>query len=83
MHDLYLSENPFQSSNVDPKDDTSVNDSAIEINTMSATLGLDKPRSVENLGKVDVNLTVDDTIVAEASTKADVHPTVDPVQKVV
>ncbi|MCI83891.1 hypothetical protein A2U01_0105167, partial [Trifolium medium] len=49
----------------------------------SETLGLEKPKSVENLGKVDVNPTVDDTIVAEASTKVDVNPTVDPVQKVV
>ncbi|MCI53012.1 hypothetical protein A2U01_0074258, partial [Trifolium medium] len=39
--------------------------------------------SVENLGKDDVNPTVDDTTVAEASTKADVHPSVNPVQKVV
>ncbi|MCI85421.1 hypothetical protein A2U01_0106700, partial [Trifolium medium] len=38
------------------------------------TLGLDKPRSVENLGKDDANPIVDDTTVVEASTKADVNP---------
>ncbi|MCI48514.1 hypothetical protein A2U01_0069757, partial [Trifolium medium] len=47
------------------------------------TLGLEESRSVENLGKIDVNPTIDDTAVAEASTKVDVNPTVDPVQKVV
>ncbi|MCI73988.1 hypothetical protein A2U01_0095252, partial [Trifolium medium] len=46
-------------------------------------LGLDKPRSDENLGKDDINPSVDDTIVAEASTKADVNLAVDLVQKVV
>ncbi|MCI88587.1 hypothetical protein A2U01_0109874, partial [Trifolium medium] len=49
----------------------------------SETLGLEEPRSAENLGKVDVNPIVDDTTVAEASTMVDVNPTVDPVQKVV
>ncbi|MCI60015.1 hypothetical protein A2U01_0081270, partial [Trifolium medium] len=45
------------------------------------TLGSDKPRSVENLGKDDANPTVNDTTVVEASTKADVNLTVDFVQK--
>ncbi|MCI73083.1 hypothetical protein A2U01_0094347, partial [Trifolium medium] len=48
----------------------------------SETLGLDKPRSAENLGKDDAHPTVDDTTVADASTMADVNPTVDSVQKV-
>ncbi|MCI78628.1 hypothetical protein A2U01_0099899, partial [Trifolium medium] len=47
----------------------------------SETLGLVKFGSVENLGKNDVNLTVDDTTVSEASTKADVNPIVDVVTK--
>ncbi|MCI63413.1 hypothetical protein A2U01_0084670, partial [Trifolium medium] len=46
----------------------------------SETLGLGKPRSVENLGKDDTNPSVDDTPVVEASTKADVNPTADLVQ---
>ncbi|MCI97823.1 hypothetical protein A2U01_0119124, partial [Trifolium medium] len=37
---------------------------------------------VENLGKNDTNPSVYDTPVVEASTKADVNPTVDLVQKV-
>ncbi|MCI92164.1 hypothetical protein A2U01_0113460, partial [Trifolium medium] len=47
----------------------------------SETLGSVKPRSAENLGKSDVNPTIDETTVAEDSTKADVNPTVDVVQK--
>ncbi|MCI74138.1 hypothetical protein A2U01_0095402, partial [Trifolium medium] len=47
------------------------------------TLGLEESRSVENLGKIDVNPTVDDTTIAEAFFKVDVNPTVDLVQKVV
>ncbi|MCI79437.1 hypothetical protein A2U01_0100708, partial [Trifolium medium] len=42
-----------------------------------------KPRSVENLGKDDTNPSADDTHVVEASTKADVNPTVDLVQEIV
>ncbi|MCI41731.1 hypothetical protein A2U01_0062965, partial [Trifolium medium] len=50
---------------------------------VSETLGLVKPRSAENLGKSDVNPTVDDTTIAEVPIKVDVNPTVDPVQEIV
>ncbi|MCI63184.1 hypothetical protein A2U01_0084441, partial [Trifolium medium] len=84
--DLYLSDNPFKSSNVESdvtasgtiKSDANVDGTV----NASETLGLDKSRSVENLGKDDANPTIDDTTVSEASTKADVNPTVDFVQKV-
>ncbi|MCI51112.1 hypothetical protein A2U01_0072356, partial [Trifolium medium] len=49
----------------------------------SETLGLGKPRSVETLGKDDTNPSTDGTPVVEASTKADVNHTIDPVQEVV
>ncbi|MCI25786.1 hypothetical protein A2U01_0046977 [Trifolium medium] len=49
----------------------------------SETLGLEEPRPDENLGKIDVNPTVDDTTVVQDSTKVDVDPIVDSVQKVV
>ncbi|MCI66912.1 hypothetical protein A2U01_0088170, partial [Trifolium medium] len=49
----------------------------------SETLGLEEPRSVENLGEDRPNPSVDVNLGAEASTKADDNPTVDPVQKVV
>ncbi|MCI46323.1 hypothetical protein A2U01_0067563, partial [Trifolium medium] len=80
MSDLYLSENPFKASNVESNVAAS-GTSEIVANIdatvkASETLGSNKPRSVENLGKDDVNPTV-----AEASTKADVNPNVDFVQK--
>ncbi|MCI20961.1 hypothetical protein A2U01_0042125, partial [Trifolium medium] len=71
MSNLYLSENPFKSSNVEADvtaSGTSISAANVDATSnASETLGLDKPRSVENLGKVDVNPTVDDTTVAEAS----------------
>ncbi|MCI93355.1 hypothetical protein A2U01_0114653, partial [Trifolium medium] len=53
--------------------------SAADVDTSviaSETLGLEEPRSDENLGKIDENRTVDDTTVAEASIKVDVNPIV-------
>ncbi|MCI55493.1 hypothetical protein A2U01_0076744, partial [Trifolium medium] len=47
----------------------------------SETLGLVESGSVENLGKSDVNPTVDDTPVVVVSTKAEVNPIVEVVQK--
>ncbi|MCI00651.1 hypothetical protein A2U01_0021673 [Trifolium medium] len=87
MTDLYLSENPFKSSN----DESDVTTSGTIKSTAnvdatdnaSGTLGLEKPRSVENLGEDCPNPSVNVNPVAEASTKADDNPTVDFVQKVV
>ncbi|MCI52070.1 hypothetical protein A2U01_0073314, partial [Trifolium medium] len=49
----------------------------------SATLGLVKPRSAENLEKDHTNPSADDTPIVEAYTKANVNPTVDLVQEIV
>ncbi|MCI61188.1 hypothetical protein A2U01_0082445, partial [Trifolium medium] len=81
MSDLYLSENPFKSSNVDSNVAASGTSEIVDnvYATVNASEG--KPRSVENLGKDDTNPTIDDTTIAEASTKADVNPADDFVQK--
>ncbi|MCI77558.1 hypothetical protein A2U01_0098828, partial [Trifolium medium] len=76
------SDNPFKSTNVEYDVTASGTvKSAADVDApakASKTLGLVKSRSVENLGKSDVNPIVDDTTVAEASTKVDANPTVDP-----
>ncbi|MCI72594.1 hypothetical protein A2U01_0093857, partial [Trifolium medium] len=71
-----------KSSNVDSNVAASGTSEIVADVNASETLGFDKPRSDENLGKDDTNPSVEDTSVVEASTKADVNPTVDPVQKV-
>ncbi|MCI77789.1 hypothetical protein A2U01_0099059, partial [Trifolium medium] len=69
MSDLYLSENPFKSTNVESNVTASGTvKSATDVDVpakASETLGLVKSGFVENLGKSDVNPTVDDTAVAE------------------
>ncbi|MCI18538.1 hypothetical protein A2U01_0039692, partial [Trifolium medium] len=57
-HDLYVKENPFQS-NVESKVDASVNDaldsSVDACAKVSETLGLENPKSTENLGKTGLD----------------------------
>ncbi|MCH96070.1 hypothetical protein A2U01_0017053 [Trifolium medium] len=59
MSDLYLSENPFKSSNVESNVTASgTNKSVADVDAsgnVSETLGLEKPKSVENLGEVSSN----------------------------
>ncbi|MCI43368.1 hypothetical protein A2U01_0064605, partial [Trifolium medium] len=87
MSDLYLSENPFKPSNVESDvtaSGTSISAADVDASgNVSETLGLEKPKTDENLGKVDLNPTVDDTTAAEVSTKTDDNPTVDTFEKVV
>ncbi|MCI89720.1 hypothetical protein A2U01_0111009, partial [Trifolium medium] len=70
----YLSDNPFKSTNVESDVTASgMIKSAADVDASakaSETIGLVKPRSAENLGKSNVNPNVDETTVAEASTKA-------------
>ncbi|MCI54258.1 hypothetical protein A2U01_0075507, partial [Trifolium medium] len=73
---------PFKSSNVDSNVAASGTSEIVAFGNASETLGSDKPRTVKNLGKDDTNPSVDDTLAVEASTKANVNPTVDLVQKV-
>ncbi|MCI63098.1 hypothetical protein A2U01_0084355, partial [Trifolium medium] len=71
MSDMYLSDNPFKSSNVDSNVAAFCTSEIVADVDASAkaseTLGLGKPRSGENLGKDDTNPSVDDTPVVEAS----------------
>ncbi|MCI63108.1 hypothetical protein A2U01_0084365, partial [Trifolium medium] len=74
MTDLYIKENPFQSSDVDSKGDTSVKDSVIanvEASVKaSKTLDLGNPKSTENLEEHALNSADDANVDVGASTKA-------------
>ncbi|MCI53610.1 hypothetical protein A2U01_0074857, partial [Trifolium medium] len=74
MTELYLEKNPFQSSNVDSKVDTSVNNSEIRnveaIGDASETLGVENPNSADILGKSDLIPPADDNPGVGASIKA-------------
>ncbi|MCI69870.1 hypothetical protein A2U01_0091133, partial [Trifolium medium] len=74
MSDLYLSENPFKSLNVESDvtaSGTSKSASNVDASgNTSENLGLEKPMSVENLGEDSSNPNVDVNPDAEASTKA-------------
>ncbi|MCI03309.1 hypothetical protein A2U01_0024346, partial [Trifolium medium] len=74
MSELYHTENPFESSNEDPKVDTSVNVSVIGNVETSAkaceTLGVENPKSTENLGIYDLGRSDGDDVNDGAPTKA-------------
>ncbi|MCI73972.1 hypothetical protein A2U01_0095236, partial [Trifolium medium] len=67
MSDLYLSDNPFKSTNVESDvaaSGTIKSTVAVDASVnASKTLGLEESRVDKNLGKIDVNPTVDDTAV--------------------
>ncbi|MCH91904.1 hypothetical protein A2U01_0012835, partial [Trifolium medium] len=74
MSDLYLKDNPFQTSNVDSKVDASVEGSVVSnVETSvkaSETLDLENPKSTENLGEPILNSADDTNVGVGSSTKA-------------